>query len=131
MSVAGYHRQTDNEERVLKTPDFAACHEAIHYPAVVSLPGHFILTLLLLCPGLTSCGGSGSAEPVEHGVYDGLLQWGGGGVGAAILISRLTISVDARVLVSATEADVHIDGESVLRAGRPLFSVSGSLGVRL
>jgi len=63
VSVAGYHRQTDNEERVLKTPDFAACHEAIHYPAVVSLPGHFILTLLLLCPGLTSCGGSGSAEP--------------------------------------------------------------------
>jgi len=56
---------------------------------------------------------------------------GGGGVGAAILISRLTISVDARVLVSATEADVHIDGESVLRAGRPLFSVGGSLGVRL
>jgi hypothetical protein len=56
---------------------------------------------------------------------------GGGGVGAAILISRLTISVDARVLVSATEADVRIDGESVLRAGRPLFSVSGSLGVRL
>jgi hypothetical protein len=56
---------------------------------------------------------------------------GGGGVGAAILISRLTISVDARVLVSATEADVHIDGESVLRAGRPLFSISGSLGVRL
>jgi hypothetical protein len=56
---------------------------------------------------------------------------GGGGVGAAVLISRLTISVDARVLVSATEAEVRIDGENVLRAGRPLFSISGSLGVRL
>jgi hypothetical protein len=55
----------------------------------------------------------------------------GGGVGAAILISRLTIAVDARVLVSATEAEVQIDDQNVLRAGRPLFSVSGSLGVRL
>ena len=56
---------------------------------------------------------------------------GGGGVGAAALIARLTIAVDARVLVSGTEAEVHINGQDVLRAGRPLFSISGSLGVRL
>lgn len=56
---------------------------------------------------------------------------GGGGVGAAVLISRLTISVDARVLVSATETEVRIVGAEVLRIGRPLFSVDGSLGVRL
>ena len=44
---------------------------------------------------------------------------------------RFTISVDARVLVSATSTEVRVDGEDVLRAGRPLFSISGSLGVRL
>jgi hypothetical protein len=54
-----------------------------------------------------------------------------GGVGAAVLISRLTIAVDARVLVSATETEVQIVGAEVLRVGRPLFSVGGSLGVRL
>jgi hypothetical protein len=77
-----------------------------------------------------SVDGTGAAGFVGQSarVWSGV---GGGGVGAAILISRLTISVDARVLVSATEAEVRIDGENVLRAGRPLFSISGSLGVRL
>ena len=56
---------------------------------------------------------------------------GGGGVGGAALISRLTIAIDARVLVSATEVEVRINGQDVLRAGHPLFSISGSLGVRL
>jgi hypothetical protein len=56
---------------------------------------------------------------------------GGGGVGGAALISRLTIAIDARVLVSTTAAEVHINGQDVLRAGRPLFSISGSVGVRL
>jgi len=56
---------------------------------------------------------------------------GGVGVGAAAFIARLTISVDARVLLSATEAEVHINGQDVLRAGRPLFSISGALGMRL
>jgi hypothetical protein len=56
---------------------------------------------------------------------------GGGGVGAAALISRLTVAIDARVLLAATEAEVHINGQDVLRAGRPLFSISGSLGIRL
>jgi hypothetical protein len=77
-----------------------------------------------------SVDGTGAANFVGHSqrVWSAV---GGGGVGAALLVSRLTIAVDARVLVSATEADVHIDGENVLRAGRPIFAISGSLGVRL
>jgi hypothetical protein len=56
---------------------------------------------------------------------------GGGGIGAAVLVSRLTISIDARVLVSATATEVRIDGEDVLRAGRPLIWIGGSAGVQL
>jgi hypothetical protein len=56
---------------------------------------------------------------------------GGGGVGAAVLTGRFTISLDARVLVSATATEVRIAQESVLEAGRPIFSVGGSLGGRL
>ncbi len=79
--------------------------------------------------------GSGAVAPDGHSsVGHSQRVWsavGGGGVGAAVLISRLTIAVDARVLVSATEAEVQIVGAEALRVGRPLFSVGGSLGVRL
>jgi hypothetical protein len=56
---------------------------------------------------------------------------GGGGVGAAVSISRLTIAVDARVLLLATSTDVRVDEQVVLPAGRPLFCIGASLGVRL
>jgi hypothetical protein len=56
---------------------------------------------------------------------------GGGGVGAAVLVSRLTIALDARVLVLATSTSVKVDGQEVLGAGRPLFCIGASLGVRL
>jgi hypothetical protein len=56
---------------------------------------------------------------------------GGGGVGAAVLISRLTLSLDARVLLLATSTDVRVDGQVILPAGRPLFCIAASLGVRL
>ena len=56
---------------------------------------------------------------------------GGGGVGAAVSISRFIIAIDARVLVSATATEVRIDGEDVLRAGRPLIWLGGSAGIRL
>ena len=56
---------------------------------------------------------------------------GGGGVGAAVLFSRLTVSVDARVLMSATSTDVHIAGVSVVQAGRPIIWIGGALGVQL
>ncbi len=69
-------------------------------------------------------GGAGHTQDVWSAV-------GGGGVGAAVLLSRFTVAVDARVLVSATETHVRIAGMDVLRVGRPLFSVGGSLGVRL
>ena len=80
-----------------------------------------------------SVDGSGATGYLNAAGHAGRL-WsavGGGGVGAAVRVSRLTISVDARVLVSATSTEVRVDGEDVLRAGRPLFSISGSLGVRL
>jgi hypothetical protein len=79
-----------------------------------------------------SIDGSGATDYMDQG-HSGRL-WsavGGGGVGAAMLVSRFTVSVDARVLVSATSTEVRVNGEDVLRAGRPLFSISGSLGVRL
>jgi hypothetical protein len=74
--------------------------------------------------------GSGIMPAVGHSprVWSAV---GGGGVGAAVLLSRFTIAVDARVLVSATETEVQIGGDEVLRVGRPLFSIGGSLGVRL
>jgi hypothetical protein len=56
---------------------------------------------------------------------------GGGGVGAAVLFSRLTVSVDARVLMSATSADVRIAGVDVVQAGRPIIWIGGALGVQL
>jgi hypothetical protein len=56
---------------------------------------------------------------------------GGGGVGAALRFSRLSIAVDARVLLSATATEVRIGGEEVLRAGRPITWIGSSLGVRL
>jgi hypothetical protein len=80
-----------------------------------------------------SIDGSGATGYLDAAGHSGRL-WsavGGGGVGAAVLVSRLTVAVDARVLVSATSTEVRVAGEDVLRAGRPLFSVSGSLGVRL
>ncbi|HVV49808.1 MAG TPA: hypothetical protein VHO06_09130 [Polyangia bacterium] len=56
---------------------------------------------------------------------------GGGGVGAAVVVSRLTISLDARVLLLATSTGVRVDGQEVLGDGRPLFCIGGSLGGRL
>ncbi len=56
---------------------------------------------------------------------------GGGGVGAAVLFSRLTVTVDARVLMSATSTDVHIAEVGVVQAGRPIIWIGGALGVQL
>ena len=94
--------------------------------------GRHFETTASLSAGATRLSIDGTGAPGFNG--SSARVWsavGGGGVGAAALISRLTIAIDARVLVSATEAEVHINGQDVLRAGRPLFSISGSLGVRL
>ncbi len=56
---------------------------------------------------------------------------GGGGVGAAIRISRFTIAMDARVLLLATATEVRIDDQEVQRAGRPLFCIGASMGGRI
>ena len=56
---------------------------------------------------------------------------GGGGVGAAIRISRLTLAMDARVLLLATATEVRIDEGEVQRAGRPLFCIGASIGGRI
>ncbi len=56
---------------------------------------------------------------------------GGGGVGAAVLFSRLTVTADARVLMAATSAEVRIAGADVVQAGRPIIWIGGALGVRL
>jgi len=56
---------------------------------------------------------------------------GGGGVGAAIRISRFTLAMDARVLLSATATEVRVDNQEVQRAGRPLFCIGASIGGRL
>jgi hypothetical protein len=56
---------------------------------------------------------------------------GGGGVGAAIRISRFTLAMDARVLLLATATEVRIDGQEVQRAGRPLFCIGASMGGRI
>jgi hypothetical protein len=79
--------------------------------------------------------GTGGA-PVGGTTYEGHSQrvWsavGGGGVGAAVLFSRLTVAVDARVLVSATSMDVRIAGADVVQAGRPIIWIGGALGVQL
>ena len=55
----------------------------------------------------------------------------GGGVGAALTLSRLTIAVDARVLAATTATVVRLDGEEVARVGRPLVWIGSSVGVRL
>ena len=56
---------------------------------------------------------------------------GGGGVGAAVLFSRLTVTVDARVLMAATSTEVRIAGVDVVQAGRPIIWIGGTLGVQL
>jgi len=56
---------------------------------------------------------------------------GGGGVGAAVLFSRLTITVDARVLMAATSTEVRIAGADVVQVGRPIIWIGGALGVQL
>lgn len=94
--------------------------------------GHHFETTASLSVGATrlsvdGTGATGYAGSSAH-VWSAA---GGGGVGAAVLISRFTIAIDARVLVSATATEVRIDGEDVLRAGRPLIWLGGSAGVRL
>src|SRR5579871_1554323 len=56
---------------------------------------------------------------------------GGGGVGAAVVVSRLTIALDARVLLLATSTTLRAEEEEVLSPGRPLFCIGASLGGRL
>jgi hypothetical protein len=56
---------------------------------------------------------------------------GGGGVGAAVRISRFTLAMDARVLLLATATEVRLDDQEVQRAGRPLFCIGASLGGRI
>ena len=69
-----------------------------------------------------------ASEPSQFGFFCAIAQ---SRYFCTVRISRLTISVDARVLVSATETEVRIVGAEALRVGRPLFSVGGALGVRL
>jgi hypothetical protein len=76
--------------------------------------------------------GAPAAGSLDNG-HDGRL-WsavGGGGVGAAIRISRFTLAMDARVLLLATATEVRIDGQEVQRAGRPLFCIGASMGGRI
>jgi hypothetical protein len=56
---------------------------------------------------------------------------GGGGVGAAVLFARLTVTLDARVLMAATSTEVRIAGAEVVQAGRPIIWIGGALGVQL
>jgi hypothetical protein len=79
--------------------------------------------------------GTGGA-PVNGTTYQGHSSqvWsavGGGGVGAAVLFSRVTVAVDARVLVSATSMEVRIAKVDVVEAGRPIIWIGGALGVQL
>jgi hypothetical protein len=79
-----------------------------------------------------SIDGSPAPGSLDHG-HSGHL-WsavGGGGVGAAIRISRFTLAMDARVLLSAPATEVQFDGQEVQRAGRPLFCIGASIGGRI
>lgn len=79
-----------------------------------------------------SIDGAPAAGSLDNG-HDGRL-WsavGGGGVGAAIRISRFTLAMDARVLLLATATEVRIDDQEVQRAGRPLFCIGASMGGRI
>jgi hypothetical protein len=74
----------------------------------------------------------GTADPGYQG--SSTRVWsavGGGGVGAAVLFSRLTVTVDARVLMAATSTEVRIAGVDVVQAGRPIIWIGGALGVQL
>jgi hypothetical protein len=94
--------------------------------------GHHFETTASLSAGATRLSVDGTGATGYAGSSSRVWSaTGGGGVGAAILISRFTIAIDARVLVSATATEVRIDGEDVLRAGRPLIWLGGSVGVRL
>jgi hypothetical protein len=75
----------------------------------------------LAVDGTPNAGYQGSSTRVWSAV-------GGGGVGAAVLFSRLTVSVDARVLMAATSTEVLV-AEVVV--GRPIIWIGGALGVRL
>ncbi|HVZ89158.1 MAG TPA: hypothetical protein VHG72_19475 [Polyangia bacterium] len=55
----------------------------------------------------------------------------GGGIGAALVVWRLTLAVDARLLASGTSTAVRIAGDEIVQVGRPLVCVGVSVGVRL
>ena len=75
----------------------------------------------LAIDGTANAGYQGSSTRVWSAV-------GGGGVGAAVLFSRLTVSVDARVLMAATSTEVLV---AEVEVGRPIIWIGGALGVRL
>lgn len=75
----------------------------------------------LAVDGIGNAGYQGSSARVWSAV-------GGGGVGAAVLFSRLTVSVDARVLMAATSTEVLV---AAVEVGRPIIWIGGALGVRL
>ena len=75
----------------------------------------------LAIDGTANAGYQGSSTRVWSAV-------GGGGVGAAVLFSRLTVSVDARVLMAATSTEVLV---AAVEVGRPIIWIGGALGVRL
>jgi hypothetical protein len=58
---------------------------------------------------------------------------GGAGAGLGLALTRrVRLALDARALATATAAAVRIDGEEVVRVGRPvLVWVTGALGVEL
>ncbi|HEY4393789.1 MAG TPA: hypothetical protein VGP64_06985 [Polyangia bacterium] len=79
-----------------------------------------------------SVDGSPAAGSQDHGHAGHLWSAiGGGGVGAAIRISRFTLAMDARVLLSAAATEVRVDGQELQRAGRPLFCIGASIGGRI
>ena len=75
----------------------------------------------LAVDGSPNAGYQGSSSRVWSAI-------GGGGVGAAVLFSRLTVSVDARVLMAATSTQVLV---AEVEVGRPIIWIGGALGVRL
>ena len=62
-TVCGYHRLITNQGSALKTFNHAAGHDAFPRTRVASLAGDLGPAVLLVCLGLTSCGGSGSSNP--------------------------------------------------------------------
>jgi hypothetical protein len=95
--------------------------------------GRHFETTASLSAGAARLAIDGTAEAANYMGQSGRL-WsaiGGGGVGAAVLLSRVTLALDARVLLLATSTTARAEEQVVLSPGRPLFCIGASLGARL